>query len=235
VTTLSTKGFFPRARLRRAGPDGNTRDLRRHAARALRHHSAAPAGEDSPDVIPACPQEAPSQRRKRRSPVMGKRTTPQYPAGSSSACRLAPKGANEILNQAGAGITHGQSAWLARPELPGAIPSPAGRRWAAAASCVAAMNDMAEAYGLRTERVAWPAGKARASFDYRIGTRGDALVMAPYGCMGQAGLTRIVIPALRAIHLTGGVLVIRSPGPSSWGPFHARRPAAGRRRCRRRP
>jgi hypothetical protein len=39
----------------------------------------------------------------------------------------------------------------------------------------------------------------------------------------------------RAIHLTGGVLVIRSPGPSSWGPVHARRPAAGRRRRRRRP
>ena len=42
------------------------------------------------------------------------------------------------------------------------------------------------------------------------------------------------ISSVGAIPLTGGVLVIRSPGPSSWGPLHARRPAAGRRRCRRR-
>lgn len=56
-------------------------------------------------------------------------TAPASP-GSSSACRLAPKGANEILNQAGAGITHGQSAWLAHPEWPGAILSAASRRTA---------------------------------------------------------------------------------------------------------
>ena len=81
-----------------------------------------PAGEDKPRRMTGHRPEAP-QRRKRRAPVMGKRTTSD-PIGSPFAVKVGALARTRSLPQAEADITQGRSVWPAHPESPGVLPGP---------------------------------------------------------------------------------------------------------------